>query len=144
MSYHGNGQRVLLGRDPEDFTAPALAFDEDGEWICEGIEHVVRGAYRSSDGARRAARNRQAANKATAKAEDLNTYMAETEFAEALADLPDPQPAALPAPKKVVGGRFGGPTRNRKPKDAPQKDAVPEEYLRNMDRAFAGNTGSGR
>lgn len=143
LPYHGEGQRVLLGRDPEDFTAPALAFDEDGLLICEGIEHVVRGAYRSAEGAQRAARNRLAARKKAAEAEAANDYMAEHDFAEALANLPDPQPMTRPAGQKVIGGRFGGPTRDRSAADAPGKGSVPAEFLRNMDRALAGATGKG-
>ncbi|WP_165971814.1 hypothetical protein, partial [Meridianimarinicoccus aquatilis] len=143
LPYHGAGQRVLLGRDPEDFTAAAIAFDEDGHLICEGIEHVVRGAYRNAEGARRAARNRQAAAKDAAKAQASNDYMADIDFAEALADLPELAPVAPVAPAKVVGGRFGGPTRDRAPDDGPRMNSVPEEFLRNMDRALAGKTGSG-
>lgn len=134
---------MLLGRDPEDLTAPAIVFDVDGKRICEGVEHVVRGAYRSADGARRAARNRQAAAKDAAKAQASNDYMAVSDFEAALADLPNLAPAAPVAPAKVVGARFGGSVRDRAPDTTPEPPRVPEEFLRNMDRALAGKTGAG-
>lgn len=61
LRFHGKGQRILLGRDPDDFSAPAIAFDDNGDLICEGIEPVQVGAYGSVDGIRTAARNGKAA-----------------------------------------------------------------------------------
>lgn len=60
LPFHGKG-KSNLGRDPEDFDAPALAFDDAGRLICEGIEPARRGAHGSLDGARDAAKNRRAA-----------------------------------------------------------------------------------
>jgi len=57
LRFHGKGQRILLGRDPDDFSAPAIASDDSGNLICEGIEPVQVGAYGSVEGIRTVARN---------------------------------------------------------------------------------------
>ena len=61
LPYHGKGTKILLGRNPDDLSAPAIAFNADGRLICQGIAHVERGAYDSVDGIRTAARNKKAA-----------------------------------------------------------------------------------
>ncbi len=58
LRFHGKGQ-ILLGRDPDDLSAPAVAYDAEGNMICEGIEPVRRGAYGSVDGIRDAAHGPQ-------------------------------------------------------------------------------------
>lgn len=87
LTYPGTGGKILLGRDPDDFSAPAIAFDEAGRLICEGIEPVQAGSYDSVDGIRDAARNRKAARAAVAAAEMANNYLDDARFAEALAAL---------------------------------------------------------
>ena len=52
LRHHGDGKRVLLGRNPDDFGQPALADDERDEVICEGIQPVLASAYGSVDGER--------------------------------------------------------------------------------------------
>ncbi|WP_323772048.1 hypothetical protein [Antarctobacter sp.] len=52
LGFHGTGRRILLGRDPDDFNAPAIAFDDAGSLICRGINPVKRGPYASVDGIR--------------------------------------------------------------------------------------------
>lgn len=64
LRFNGKGQRILLGRDPDDFGAPAIAFDDNGDLICEGVEPVQVGAYGSVEGIRTAARNGKAARAA--------------------------------------------------------------------------------
>ncbi|MGR3503292.1 transposase domain-containing protein [Pseudaestuariivita sp.] len=49
--HHGKG-RIVVGRDPDNFDAPAIAFDGDGRLICEDIAPVRAGDYKSKDGAR--------------------------------------------------------------------------------------------
>ena len=61
LAYHKRGEKVLLGRNPDDFEAPALAWNADDRLICEGIEPQRRGAYGSADGIRQAKRYRKAA-----------------------------------------------------------------------------------
>jgi putative transposase len=80
LDYHGKDQKILLGRDPDDFNAPAIAFDLDGNLICEGIEPVHLGAYGSVKGIWDAARNRKAARTAVAVAEAANDYLTDTIF----------------------------------------------------------------
>ncbi len=92
LPYHGNGQRILFGRDPDNFAAPAIAFDEDNRLICEAIEYVSRGAYGSKDGIRDAARNRKAARDAVKKAEEANNYLSDSELATYLAMLRGKRP----------------------------------------------------
>lgn len=136
LPFHGTGQRILLGRDPDDLGAPAIAFGEDGRLICEGIEYVVRGAYDSKDGIHTAARNRKAARDAAAKADLANNYMAEAEFAAALDALDTPEPTKQSKPDKVVGARFGGPLRKAKPVDDVSDDVM-ANYRRNLDAHLA-------
>jgi putative transposase len=52
LRYHGNSQRILLGRTPRNLSDPALAWNEDGDLICEGIEAVERTACDSAEGPR--------------------------------------------------------------------------------------------
>jgi len=138
LPYHKSGQAILLGRDPDDFSAPALAWNEDNRLICEGIMPVTRGAYGSVDGVRDAARNRSHARKAVKAAAEANRYMKNEEFAAAMAAIPTPEPFT-PAPDAVVAGRFGG-TLMRKRQADPRPEAafeVPAEYLRTLDAHLA-------
>lgn len=136
LPYHGKGQRILLGRDPDDFAAPALAFNKDNRLICEGIEAVIAGAYDSVEGVRAAARNRKAARNAAAAAQTANDYMDRDEFESVLAQLSAPAMSLVTRPTKVVGARFGSPLRDAKP-NPDKMDAVPAEFLRNMDASVA-------
>ncbi|RVT83346.1 hypothetical protein DXV76_13965 [Rhodobacteraceae bacterium CCMM004] len=54
------GKRILVGRNPDDFSVPAVAYDEDGRLIWDRIEPVIAGDYESADGIRTATRNRKA------------------------------------------------------------------------------------
>lgn len=136
LPYHSKGQRILLGRDPDDFAAPALAFNEDNRLICEGIEAVIAGAYDSVEGVRTAARNRKAARNAAAVAETANDYMDRDEFERILAQLSAPEMPLVTRPTKVVGARFGSPLRDANP-DPDKMDSVPAEFLRNMNALLA-------
>lgn len=141
LRHHGNGRKVLIGRDPDDFSAPAIAHDADGKRICEGIEAVQRGAYGSVDGAREAARYRKDATRKAEAAREANNYLSDKELEAALAvlDQETPPPApAKPKSKKVVAGHFDTPLRDRgtAPKVA-ESDEIPAEFYRNMDTALA-------
>ena len=135
LPYNGKGQRIMLGRDPDDFSAPALAFDADGQLICEGIAPVARGPYDSVDGIRDAARNRKAARDATAKAEEANEYLSDAELAQALGALSGPTIPAPAKPETVVGGNFGTPIKSSKRKSRTES-AIPLEFMENFDRAI--------
>ncbi len=151
MPYHKSGQSILLGRDPDDFSVPALAWNERNELICEGIEPVTRGAYGSVDGIRDSARNRKAARDAMRAGAVANAYLDDADFAEALAAIPTPGVPDIPL-QGVVSGRFGGPLKQRRrggalpvladqcPDEAPAPKVtkyLTEEYLRNLDAANA-------
>ena len=143
LPYHGKGTKILLGRNPDDLSAPAIAFNADGRLICQGIAHVERGAYDSVDGIRTAARNKKAARDATTKADIANNYLTDKEFADALAALDTPSEApAVPKSKKVVGARFGGPLRETAAR-SDETDTIPAEFYRNMDTALARKKASG-
>lgn len=135
LPFHGTGKRILLGRDPDDLSAPSMAFDQDGRLICEGIEHIVRGPYDSVDGIRDAARNRKAAREAVARAEAANNYMSDAEFAAALAALDGPTTASEPKKQKVVGARFGAPLREAKADPTSVEELA--QYRKNMDAHLA-------
>ncbi|MDT8857163.1 transposase domain-containing protein [Paracoccaceae bacterium Fryx2] len=145
LKYHDpkSKTRILLGRNPDDFDQPALAYNEAGELICEGILPVKIGAYGSVDGIRTATRNRKAVTIATRRLDEAQAFMDAARFKELTDSIPDPGPL-VPAPAGVVEGHFGStlkPARvmavdlvheSRKP-----RPAVPEEYLRNLDAAIA-------
>ena len=69
LRWHGKGQ-ILVGRDPDDFEAPAVAFDDSGRLICKDIVPVKAGVYGSVEGAREAAKNRKAARDAVRQAQE--------------------------------------------------------------------------
>lgn len=146
LPWHKQGQ-ILVGRDPDNFEAPAVAFDSEGYLICKGIEPVKAGAYDSVDGAREAAKNRKAARQAVAAAEVANTYLTDADMAAALIALDaldTPKGTEPEYPAKVVGARFGGTLRPaRKAVERPKAAKVPEEFLRNMDAALAAKLAGG-
>ena len=43
---HKRGEPVLPGRNPDDFEAPALAWNAEDRLICEGIKPQRRGCLR--------------------------------------------------------------------------------------------------
>ncbi len=139
LPYHKSGGKILLGRDPDDFSAPAIAFDEDGNMIREGIAAVQPGAYDSVDGIRTAKRNAREARKTAKAAKKANDYMSDQEFAAALAKLGDPSDKPVPVqPEQVVAGRFGGPLKaSPRPQGDAEMTTVPEEFFKNMDTALA-------
>ena len=144
LPYHKSDKGILLGRDPDDFSAPAIAWNEKHELICKGIMPVERGAYGSVDGVRDAKRNRKAARVAVQAAADANSYLSNAEFEAAMAAIPTPD-APTPAPEAVVAGRFTGSLKLHKPKAAARAEAtaIPAEYLRNFD-AYLAESEAGR
>ena len=153
---HKRGEEVLLGRDPDDFNAPALAWNAKNELICEGIQPVVRGAYGSVDGIRQAATNRKAAREAVSAAAAANNYLSDADLKAALAAIPTPG-APTPAPAAVVAGQFSGSLKQCKRGNAPAvvedeeidlvrqlargRKFLTEEHLQNLDKAAARKQG---
>ncbi len=139
LRWHGKGQ-ILIGRDPDDFEAPAVAFADTGRLICKDIMPVKAGVYGSVEGAREAAKNRKAARDAVRQADKANTYLDDAAFAAALADLGAGEAEAAPAPpSKVVGARFGGlqPNRAAAPEKQPKaQSALTAEMLHNLEQAI--------
>jgi len=137
LPFHKSSQKILLGRDPDDFSAPSIAFDEDGHLICESIAAVQAGKYGSVDGIRSAKRNKKAARAAAAAAEKAHEYMADQEFIDALAMLDGLSPTPVSTqPEQVVAGRFGSPLKAKpKPKTETGQTINPDFY-RNMDAAL--------
>lgn len=138
LPYHGKGQRIMLGRNPHNLSDPAIAFNSDGNLICENIEYVERGRYDSVDGIRRAAGNKKAVRDATAKA--TSKFLSTSELNAALLALPTFDAAPVPAPAKVVGARFGSPLRDVK---AAPAETVPSEFYANMENALRANRAKG-
>ena len=137
LPYHKSGQKILLGRDPDDFSAPAIAFDDDGNLICEGIVPVQAGKYDSVDDIRSAKRNKKAARAAATAAEKAHDYMTDQEFVAALAALDTPTLAPTPVqPEQVVAGRFGSPLKVKPKPEGTTGQTVNLEFLRNMDTAL--------
>lgn len=156
LPYHKKGVAVLLGRDPDDFAVPALAWNAKNELICEGIQPVMRGAYGSVDGIRQAATNRKTARAASNAAKEANNYLDNAELKAALAAIPTPG-APTPAPSAVVAGQFSGSLKQHKrvnvPADIDNEELelvaqlargrrfLTEEHLQNLDKATAQKQG---
>lgn len=144
---HHTRDRILLGRDPDDFSAPAIARDAAGNLICQGIAPIERGAYGSVDGARAGARNRKAARDGVAAGEAAAEYLADDDMRAALARLgDDADDAAPPAQGGIVAGQFGGRLKRTRRAAAPAaapdviEDTAPqlsEDMGRNMEQAIA-------
>ncbi|MBU3032384.1 integrase catalytic domain-containing protein [Paracoccus marinaquae] len=113
LAWHGKGQ-ILIGRKPDDFDAPAVAFSDKGRLICKDIMPVKAGVYGSVEGAKEAAKNRKAARAAVAAADEANSYLDDAAFDAAIARLSAPDAPTPPKPTKVVGGKFGGLQPKRK------------------------------
>jgi len=94
-------------------------------------------------GIRDAARNRKAARTAVATAEAANDYLTDAEFKAALALLDAPDPVPNDQEDHVVAGRFGAPLKDRPCQALKAQEAVPVEYLRNMDAALADRRAKG-
>ncbi|WP_439526300.1 transposase domain-containing protein [Roseovarius mucosus] len=136
--FHGTGRKILLGRDPEDYSAPALAFDDGLNLICEGIEPMRAGDYDNADGARTAARHRKAISKRLDEADALQSRMTEASFNKALAALDAPKSVLSNTSGQVVAAHFGAPLRERAaPANDKESSVIPEEFYRNMDTALA-------
>ena len=156
LRYHKKGEAILLGRDPDDFAAPALAWNAENELICEGIQSVKRGAYGSVDGVRQASANRKAASDAVKAAAVANNYLGTAEMKAALAAIPTPS-GPTPAASGVVAGQFSGKLKTRKRAGAaPEVDEadldligqitrgrrfLTEEHLQNLDKDSARKLG---
>ena len=156
LPYHKSGEAVLLGGEPDDFTAPALAWNAKNELICEGIQPVARGAYGSVDGIRQAATNRKAAREAVSAAAVAHNYLTDSDLKAALAAIPTPG-APTPAPAGVVAGQFSGKLNTRKRGNAAAdvdeaeldltaqlargRKFLTEDHLKNLDKDSAQRLG---
>lgn len=148
LRHRGVGKTILLGRNPDDFGQPALAYGDDARLIVEGIRPVKPGLYGSADGIRQAATNRKKMRDPLAAHQAANRTFADEEIERLFAQIPTPgAPPKAPA-RKVVGGRFGGPlATSATPAPAEpisEMTAVPEEYLRNFDASLAKRLRKGR
>jgi putative transposase len=135
LRWHGKGQ-ILIGRDPDNFKAPAVAFDENGRLICRNIEPVEAGVYDSVEGAVQAAKYRKAARATVARANEAIDFLSDAELAAALADLGGDTPEDTPAPAKVVGARFGSPLQPKRQAIPKADAALTPEMQENLDRAI--------
>lgn len=109
LAWHGKGQ-VLVGINPHDFEAPAVAYDPDGRLIADDIEAVVPGEYRSMKGLQAYKRHEKAAQREIRKAKAHNALAG----AALLEKARQAQAAATPTEpdrprSKVVQPPFGGP-----------------------------------
>lgn len=140
LRFHGKGRKILLGRDPDDLSAPALAFDAEWRLICEGIQYVRRGAYDSKDGIRDASRNRKAARLAVKQAVDANAYLDKSEMEAAMAQLDaaaDQIPPVNVPNGQVVAGAFAFPLKpTAQTENEASESMVSAEMLENLDRSL--------
>jgi len=119
VAWHGKGQ-ILVGINPHDFEAPAIAYDPDGRLIAEDIEAVVPGDYQSMKGLQAHKRYDKAARKATQKAKEYNelagaALLEKARLAQAAATPTEPERPR----SKVVQPPFGGPLSDKpKPKES--------------------------
>jgi len=135
------GVKINFGRDPDDFSAPAMAYDLNGKLICGNIAPFKRGAYGSVDGIRDAAHKRKAAKVDIKAAGRANNYLDDAAYNRAMAALDfaiDTEDSPMPPSQKVVGARFGIPLQDNPPlENESAQAAIPEEFRQNMDIALA-------
>jgi putative transposase len=148
---HQKRDRILLGRNPDDFSAPATAWDEAGNLICEDIAAIGRGAYGSVDGARAGAHNRKAARDAVAAGEAAAEYLDVEKMRATLAALDIAEADTPPAPGGIVAGQFGGKLRRAPRSDkgkggaavamlpAVPEEPLPEDWRANFQRSIGFN-----
>ena len=143
--YHGDKQRILLGRNPRNFNDPAIAWNEAGDLICEGIEAIERTPYDSVEGARIAGRDEKKARKNVAAGLAAESFLSDQQMLKAWADLTPPESVLDEQYQTVVGAHFGAPVaRNARPPVAETKvsgDPIPAEYLRNFADALKAGRG---
>ncbi|MFN3721889.1 MAG: transposase domain-containing protein [Paracoccaceae bacterium] len=126
-------ETILVGIDPNDHSAPAIAYDRDGHLIAENIKPVIAGAYHSQDGKRDAQRFDKAARDMAKEAGELSRRASAAMIAKGNAAYAKNTPKGhTPAPSSVVKPRFNAPLNDR---PAPQNTAAdPNTYLDAMDR----------
>lgn len=127
------GLPVLIGTDPSNYAAPAIAFDMDTRReIMAGIQPDLAGDYMDRDGAREAARERQRLSKLTRLIEAQHS----TDLTDVYADLNQGQDLARqddPRRSNVVRPTFHDPIR--KPYGTPseaQQRKENKEFLARM------------
>jgi len=128
LRHHGRGP-ILLGRNPDDLSAPALAWNAKGDLICEGIEPVLAGAYDSVDGIRTSKRNRKAARDAVAKGAAGAEYLSDERLAAHLAAIPTPGArckALARSWRASLAARCGGRAKGQR-RHGPNRTARPKE-----------------
>lgn len=131
LTWHRKG-RILVGVDPADMEAPAVAYDAKGRLISDRIEAIRAGDYRSLKGLQEHKRYDRAARKAIRKADELtrlagDALMEKARLAQAEAT---PQEPDMP-PVKVVQPSFGGRLTDRPRPDAPpERSALTPELIR--------------
>ena len=156
LPYYRKSEAILLGRDPDNFEAPAMAWNAKDELTCEFVQPVKRGACGSVDGIRQAATDRKAAREAVSAAAAANNYLSDAERKAALAAIPTPG-APSPTPTAVVAGQFSSKLKTKKRRSAtPAVDDdevnlvaqlahghrfLTKEHLQNLDKDLAQKLG---
>lgn len=126
---------IMVGIDPNDHSAPAVAYDRNGNPIAKDIRPVIPGAYMSQEGKRDHDRYTKAANDLAKQAGELGRKASAAAVAKGRAAYAKNTPTApVTTPSTVVQPQFNGALK-AKPK--PEADAVPAEYIANMDRWHA-------
>lgn len=126
-------EQILVGIDPNDHSAPAIAYDRNGHLIAENIKPVIAGAYHSQDGKRDAQRFDKAARDMVKQAAELGRKASAAMIAKGNAAYAKNTPQGhTPAPSTVVKPRFNAPLNDR---PAPQNTAAdPKTYEGALDR----------
>jgi len=142
LPYHGKNQRILFGREPDDFAAPAMAFSVDGTLICDSIPAIKATPYDSADGIRRAKKNKKDARAKLKAASAANNYLDDAEVEEALAALGEQKPEAKSKDEKVVEGQFKSPIGTKKKATKKRGQSVSPEMYSNFYKALAAHKSS--
>jgi putative transposase len=126
-------EQILVGIDPNDHSAPAIAYDRNGHLIADNIKPVIAGAYHSQDGKRDAQRFDRAARDMVKEAAELGRKASAAMIAKGNAAYAKNTPKGhTPAPSTVVKPRFNAPLNDR---PAPQNTAAdPKTYEGALDR----------
>lgn len=125
-------EQILVGIDPTDQSAPAIAYNREGRLIAENIMPVIAGAYMSQEGKRNSKRYEAAARTMVRQAGELRRKADEAMVAKASAAYAKatPKPKGLPE-QTVLQPRFNAPLNDH---PAPEKTGATEEMWANFDR----------
>jgi putative transposase len=113
------GQELWIGRDPENYEAPVVAYDTDQRLVCNDIPCMAAGAYRSREGERTARKLKRDRIKHLNKAAEADNALS----SHGLAELLEKHRSAAPTDEGAASGDVVQMTPNLLRPARPDRDA---------------------